>query len=353
MKTIKYLIFSLMAAFAVGCSGNVDDVEELEDLVLYADVDEIIADGSSAVSFTVMYGDEDVTASASVKCVSGNSDVSGSSFTTEAIGTYVFRAFYEDAVSEDVEVEAKTRFLRRVCVMEFTGTWCAQCPEGATTLNFLTTRTYKDKAFVLAFHNDDPYALPVEKELHTMFGCSSYPAYVTDMRDAGLLTAYYVDGGVFRVSYKDEQVKRVLTKAGLVLELKLYLVARAMTDKDGTPFFSDVRHGVFLDWDGEESAYESENEVDLVLMRGVVPLFVSCKNGFLSSDECYKLSTVTEKFGGKYAKKMLAASALHLETPFGRHIAQRCQDMGVWLLSDLPSMTDEEIAAAIRGFFSL
>lgn len=173
------------------------------------------------------------------------------------------------------------------------------------------------------------------------------------LRDAGLLTAYYVDGGVFRVSYKDEQVKRVLTKAGLVLELKLYLVARAMTDKDGTPFFSDVRHGVFLDWDGEESAYESENEVDLVLMRGVVPLFVSCKNGFLSSDECYKLSTVTEKFGGKYAKKMLAASALHLETPFGRHIAQRCQDMGVWLLSDLPSMTDEEIAAAIRGFFSL
>ena len=59
MKTIKYLIFSLMAAFAVGCSGNVDDVEELEDLVLYADVDEIIADGSSAVSFTVMYGDEE------------------------------------------------------------------------------------------------------------------------------------------------------------------------------------------------------------------------------------------------------------------------------------------------------
>lgn len=191
MKTIKYLIFSLMAAFAVGCSGNVDDVEELEDLVLYADVDEIIADGSSAVSFTVMYGDEDVTASASVKCVSGNSDVSGSSFTTEAIGTYVFRAFYEDAVSEDVEVEAKTRFQRRVCVMEFTGTWCAQCPEGATTLNFLTTRTYKDKAFALAFHNDDPYALPVEKELHTMFGCSSYPAYVTDMRDAGQLN----DGG--------------------------------------------------------------------------------------------------------------------------------------------------------------
>lgn len=195
MKTIKYLSFGciclLVAAFAAGCSGNVDDVEEMKDLFLYADVEEIIADGSSAVKFTVMYGDEDVTDAASVKCVSGNAEVSGSSFATEAIGTYVFRAFYEEAVSEDVEVVAKTRFQRRVCVMEFTGTWCAQCPEGATTLNFLTTRTYKDKAFVLAFHNDDPYALPVEKELHTMFACGSYPAYVTDMRDAGLLN----DGG--------------------------------------------------------------------------------------------------------------------------------------------------------------
>lgn len=191
MKKIKYLSICIVAAMAASCSGNVDDVEEIEDLFLYADVEEIIADGSSAVKFTVMYGDEDVTSSASVKCVSGNAEMSGSSFTTEAIGSYVFRAFYEDAVSEDVEVVARTRFQRRVCVMEFTGTWCAQCPEGATTLNFLTTRTYKDKAFVLAFHNDDPYALPVEKELHTMFECGSYPAYVTDMRDAGLLN----DGG--------------------------------------------------------------------------------------------------------------------------------------------------------------
>lgn len=177
-----------MALLAAGCSGNVDDTEEMEDLFLYADVEEIIADGSSSVNFTVMYGDQDVTSEASVKCISENVEVSGKAFRTEAIGTYVFRAFYEDAVSEDVEVVAKTRFQRRVCVMEFTGTWCPQCPQGATTLNFLTTRSYKDKAFVLAFHNDDEYEFPAAKELDTMFGLQkSYPAYVTDMRDVGLV----------------------------------------------------------------------------------------------------------------------------------------------------------------------
>lgn len=189
MKTIKYIMCLMAASVFAGCSGNVDVDEEKETLYLKADVEEIIADGVSSASFIVMYGDEDVTSEASVKCISGNADVSGSSFTSEAIGTYVFRAFYDDVVSDDVTVTVKSRFQRRVCVMEFTGTWCAQCPEGATTLNFLTGRTYKDKAFALAFHNDDPYALAVEGELQSMFfgGSGSYPAYVTDMRDAGLL----------------------------------------------------------------------------------------------------------------------------------------------------------------------
>ena len=83
-------------------------------------------------------------------------------------------------------------FQRHVCVMEFTGTWCSNCPAGATTLNYLVDRAYKGKAFALAFHNNDAYSLPQEQELFKMFfgKDGGYPAYVTDMRkeDAGLLT---------------------------------------------------------------------------------------------------------------------------------------------------------------------
>jgi hypothetical protein len=75
--------------------------------------------------------------------------------------------------------------------MEFTGTWCAQCPDGATVLNYLVDRQYKGKAFALAFHNADEYSIPQEQELMKMFRWSGYPAYVTDMRDMGLLN----DGG--------------------------------------------------------------------------------------------------------------------------------------------------------------
>ncbi|MBE6636805.1 MAG: DUF1887 family protein [Ruminococcaceae bacterium] len=178
---------------------------------------------------------------------------------------------------------------------------------------------------------------------------------IGQLREAGLIGGVRIDDNRFAVTYKNEQVKRILTKAGLALEMKLYVLARAMTDDLGEPFFQDVRNGVFIDWDGEvhegEGAFDTENEVDLVLMRGVVPCFLSCKNGTVTNDELYKLSAVTEKFGGVYAKKMLAASAIRTDTQTGYHLAQRCADMGIWFLNDLASLSDEEIIAAMREFF--
>lgn len=102
--------------------------------------------------------------------------------------------WYSDNAAEcplHVQTETGTEFVRRVCVMEFTGTWCAQCPDGATILNYLVDRQYKDKAFALAFHNNDVFTIPQEQELQKIFKWSAYPAYVTDMRDMGLLN----DGG--------------------------------------------------------------------------------------------------------------------------------------------------------------
>ena len=47
-----------------------------------------------------------------------------------------------------------------------------------------------------------------------------------------------------------------------------------------------------------------------MLMRGVIPVFVSCKNGAVDSNELYKLNTVADRFGSIYAKKIIAATYL-------------------------------------------
>lgn len=51
--------------------------------------------------------------------------------------------------------------------------------------------------------------------------------------------------------FKNKQIKRVLTKAGTILELKTFLLAKTITEQDGSPRYNDVMTGVFIDWDGE------------------------------------------------------------------------------------------------------
>ena len=184
MKRLAYILS--YALIVLSCSGKVDPETDTLILTLKADNDEIVADGKSKVNFTVLNGSEDVTAMSVISCKSGNAVFSGTSFSTSNEGTYVFSASYNGKVSEKVTITATapaaSAFQRHVCVMEFTGTWCAMCPKGAETLNYLVSRTYKDKAFALAFHNNDIYTIPEEQALKKIFGWESYPAYVTDMR---------------------------------------------------------------------------------------------------------------------------------------------------------------------------
>ena len=140
-------------------------------------------------------------------------------------------------------------------------------------------------------------------------------------------------------TYTSRLMRSCTEKAGNALEIKTLLEARALR-QDGKPFFHDCRMGVSIDWDGivhspEQRVPETRNEIDLILTRGLTPLFVSCKNGTIGDDELYKLSTVAERFGGPYARKMLIATDLDQKNPASdRSFIQRARDMGIYLVTD-------------------
>ena len=75
----------------------------------------------------------------------------------------------------------------------------------------------------------------------------------------------------------------------------------------------DCMVGVHLDWDGviyNHSLKDTLNEIDVLSLRGVIPTFISCKNGKVTAEELYKLNTVAHRFGGQYSKKVLVATAI-------------------------------------------
>ena len=182
--------------------------------------------------------------------------------------------------------------------------------------------------------------------------------------NAGLLKEYSADDDMFSLTYKNEQVKYCLTVAGQALEMKVFLAALEAHENDGTKTYNDVMNGVYIDWDGDistdQDGYDTENEIDVMMMHGMVPVFVSCKNGYIDKDELYKLNAVATRFGGKYAKKVLVATSLD-DSDFSNYLRQRAEDMGIRLVEgyshngnykDFTDMNDVEINRVIRSLWS-
>lgn len=151
----------------------------------------------------------------------------------------------------------------------------------------------------------------------------------------GALSYLKAQGNRLQYRYKDPLVRRCVKTAGNLLEYKTLLEAREYAPQ-GKPFFNDSRLGVTMDWDGvihwEHSEMDTRNEIDVIAMRGVVPLFISCKNGMVDEEELYKLHTVAATLGGEFAKKMLIMTDFEGEhTASGRAFIQRAEDMGIFL----------------------
>ncbi|MBQ3330410.1 MAG: DUF1887 family protein [Ruminococcus sp.] len=178
---------------------------------------------------------------------------------------------------------------------------------------------------------------------------------VSGLMQNGLISGKQQANGCYRITYKNDQVRRCLTKAGQALEMYITLKAMLAVDTDGDPVYNDVCNGVFIDWDGvvhqENAEYDTENEIDVMAMHRMVPVFISCKNGAVGMDELYKLNTVATRFGGKYAKKILIANALGGDTSFVSYFRQRAVDMKIRLIENIQNMTETEVDKMIRSLW--
>ena len=183
-----YKIILLVCMCCVGicwisCSGNSDDSEQTE-VILSVDKNTLTADGKDIITFTVMHAGIDVTADAIIRSVMDGQTLDGNTFSTSKAGTYAFEASYGNYVSKLVTVVASavpgtpSKFVKRICAMEFTGTWCAMCPAAMT--------------------------IEQSSILSRKFAISGYPSCVVDMRGTmGLSENYSVMRAIFNESLEE------------------------------------------------------------------------------------------------------------------------------------------------------
>ena len=249
MKRLFRHILPVITAFAVAaCSGTIDPdaggstgnggapdgpepgngdennpMTEVPDGVLriFADKTDMIADGNDEVTFTVMFGKEDVSNARTLQLVreyegeKKHMSYGANKFSTVTAGTYRFTAEYyyggKHIADNSVEIEAKQFFSgeeksyeQRVLGVYFTSTGCNSCPRATKGIKTLQEAN-PGKISVVAFHShmgmvQDPMTIPETASFNAALGgFDGLPRLFWNMR-----TGTHLIGPSFTESYAEE-----------------------------------------------------------------------------------------------------------------------------------------------------
>lgn len=205
----------------------------------------------------------------------------------------------------------------------------------------------------LSFYADKNYTREAMKCQNLKFTWNK--GIMDKFKKHGLITDLSDGDDVVSFIFKNEQIKLCLTKEGTVLELMTLRCAKMVKDDDGQSMYNDAISGVYIDWDAElhdisDEEKDTENEIDVILMDGLVPIFISCKNGRIDDAELYKLNTVAEKFGGPYAKKVLVTSyGGNRSEESKQSVRQRADDMNIKRIEMVHDISEEEFINKIKN----
>lgn len=148
------------------------------------------------------------------------------------------------------------------------------------------------------------------------------------------------------IQHKNKAVHHMLLKIGNIFELYTYAAANEISKSNGG-CYNDIGIGVYVDWDGILHPYgsytpDTTNEVDVILIKGALPIFISCKSGDLKKEALYELDTVANKFGGVHAKKIIVATHISRNDATRDVILQRARDMHIDIISDTDIISKDE-----------
>ena len=170
---------------------------------------------------------------------------------------------------------------------------------------------------------------------------------IEKLKEKNLIYGYEKNGDYVSFFYKNDSVRRLITKSGNALELYGYMTIKKIM-AENEKFADDCDVGVFVDWDGKDIyGAETTNEIDIIIVKDFIPVFISCKNGEVYKEALYELDTMARRFGGEYAKKVMFASYVSADDNKKEYIKKRASDMGITLIYGIDKMPEEKFSEEI------
>ena len=126
-----------------------------------------------------------------------------------------------------------------------------------------------------------------------------------DLENAGLIQDLTVTEEKVSFRFPDETVRFWLRDMGSVLELQVYRACLA------AQCFDDVVLSAVVNWKADENKRRDAvtNEIDVMAVRGVQPVFISCKTCEIKTEALNELAILRDRFGGKGSRAIIVTSA--------------------------------------------
>ncbi|MCR4886150.1 MAG: hypothetical protein K5919_04465 [Clostridiales bacterium] len=125
-----------------------------------------------------------------------------------------------------------------------------------------------------------------------------------DFADAGLILDLHVDGEEVSFRFPDAMTRFWLRDMGSVLELQVYRACLA------AGCFDDVILSAVVQWNADANKRNAvTNEIDVMAVRGVQPVFISCKTAEIKTEALNELAILRDRFGGKGSRAVIVTSA--------------------------------------------
>lgn len=198
-------------------------------------------------------------------------------------------------------------------------------------INYLQRATQSEKGEPIPLEVDAPYTVKGERGSRI----DAPEKALADFEKLGFISALRIDAERVRFRFKDIQIRSWMRDMGSVLELYVYKTCLDSGE------FNDVVTSAVVDWEGDFQRDNVTNEIDVMAMQGIIPVFISCKTCDVSTEALNELAILRDRFGGNAAKAAIVSAE------FCRNITRhRASELGIEVI-DLEDLEDGKISQHI------
>ena len=125
-----------------------------------------------------------------------------------------------------------------------------------------------------------------------------------ELSGAGLIRNLQIGQDRIGFEFPDEVVRFWLRDIGSVLELQVFSACLE------AGCYDDVVLSAVVNWEGGTSQRNAvTNEIDVVAVQGIEPVFISCKTSDIRTEALNELAILRDRFGGRRSRAIIVTSA--------------------------------------------